>query len=97
MEAALRRELREELGIDGVLLRRLFPLRYEDPQNRVSGMVYSCTCEGPVSLQASEISSGEWMDLDTVLERTQRDRFCPDSLEALRLFLSKLEAVRNRR
>jgi len=95
-DSGARRELYEELGIDGMPLRRLFPVRYEDDQNRVSGVVYSCTCDSPFRLQASEISAGEWMDLDVVLERTQLDQFCPDGLEALRLFLSKLEAVRNR-
>jgi len=92
-----RREVREELGVDGVTLRRLFPLRYDDERNRVAGVVYSCTCDGPFSLQASEIAEGMWMDLDVLLDRTQRDPFCPDSLEALRLYLAKLAAVRDRR
>ena len=91
-----RRELREELGVDGLALRRLFPLRYDDACNRVAGMVYSCTCDGPLSLQASEIAEGMWMDLDVLLDRTQRDPFCPDGLEALRLYLAKLAAVRDR-
>lgn len=96
-DSGARRELREELGIDGVPLRRLFPMRYEDDQNRVSGVVYSCTCDGPLRLQASEIVAGKWMDLDAVLERTQVDQFCPDGLKALRIFLSKLEAAHHRR
>jgi len=93
-DTGARRELREELGIDQVTLRRLFPLRYEDADNRVSGMVYSCTWPGVVHLQTSEIAMGEWLDLDVLLERTQRDNFCPDGLEVLRRYLSKLQAVR---
>lgn len=93
-DTGARRELREELGIDAVTLRRLFPLRYEDAGNRVSGMVYSCTWPGVVRLQSSEIAVGEWLDLDVVLERAQRDAFCPDGLEALRRYLSKLQAAR---
>ncbi len=92
-----RRELREEVGIDGASLRRLFPIRYEDAQNRVTGVVYSCTCDGPLRLQVSEITEGRWMDLDVLIERTQRDPFCSDSLEALRLYLSKLADVQSRR
>lgn len=92
-----KRELREELGIDALALRRLFPLRYDDTRNRVVGMVYSCTWDGPLRLQASEIAEGLWMDLDVLLDRTQRDPFCPDGLEALRLYLAKLEAARHRR
>ena len=96
-EKGARRELCEELAIGEVTLRRLFPLRYEDADNRVLGMVYSCTWPGPVELQASEIAGGEWLDLDVVLERTQRDRFCPDGLEILHRYLSKLQAVRDQR
>ncbi len=91
------RELREELGVEGMLLRRLFRTRYEDATNRGMGMVYSCTCDGPFVLQPSELVSGEWMDLDVLLDRTQRDTFCPDGLQVLRLYLSKLEAVRHAR
>lgn len=92
-----RRELEEEVGLQNVNLRRLFPMRYEDGQNRVHGYVYSCTADAELRLQPTEIASGEWMDLDVVLERGERDRFCPDSLEALRLYLSKLDAARARR
>lgn len=91
-----RRELLEELGVHGVP-RRLFPMRYDDAENRVAGMVYSCTCDGPFHLQASEIVEGMWMDLDVLLDRTQRDPFCPDGLEALRLYLAKLAAAHERR
>ncbi len=92
-----RRELREELGVADLTLRRLFPLRYDDEHNRVAGVVYSCTSDGPFRLQASEIGEGGWMDLDVLLDRTQRDPFCPDSLEALRLYLAKLDEARHRR
>jgi isopentenyldiphosphate isomerase len=92
-----RRELREELGVTGLTLRRLFPLRWDDSRNRVAGVVYSCSSDGPFQLQASEIAEGRWMDLDVLLDRTQRDPFCPDSLEALRLYLAKLDAARQRR
>lgn len=92
-----RRELHEELGVAGLRLRRLFPMRYDDARNRVAGVVYSCANDGPFQLQASEIVEGQWMDLDVLLDRTQRDLFCPDSLEALRLYLAKLDEARHRR
>ena len=96
-DAGARRELREELGLDEVMLRRLFPISYEDGRNRVAGVVYSCTCNRPVRLQEAEIAQGEWLDLDVLLERTQQADFCPDGLEVLRMYLSKLEAIRARR
>jgi isopentenyldiphosphate isomerase len=92
--AAAARELREELGVRDAGLRRLFAMRYEDPVVRICGMVYSYTSEGGFTLQASEILSGEWMDLDVLLERTQSTPFCPDGLEVLRLYLVKLDAAR---
>lgn len=95
-ESAARRELTEELGLAGVALRRLFRLRYADAANRVYGMVYSCTCDGPFVLQSSEIVAGEWMDIDVVLEHTGDHPYCPDGLEALRVYLAKLDAIRNR-
>lgn len=92
-DEAARRELREEIGVTNVCLRRLFPLRYEDAATRVCGMVYSCTWGGRLNLQVSEIACAEWTDLDVVLEQTQRQPFCPDGIEVLRLYLSKLDAV----
>lgn len=93
-DAAAARELAEELGVCDARPRRLFPVRYEDARSRVSGMVYSCGSDGPFTLQASEIAGGDWMDLDVAIERTQQVPFCPDGLEVLRLYLSKLDAVR---
>jgi isopentenyldiphosphate isomerase len=95
-EDGARRELAEELGITGIALRRLFRMPYEDAANRVCGTVYSCTWNGALRLQASEIVTGEWMDLDLLLERTQHGNFCPDGLQVLHRYLSKLEAVRQR-
>jgi isopentenyldiphosphate isomerase len=91
------RELREELGVECPGLRRLFPFRFEDETNCVLGMVYSGSHDGPFVLQASEIQRGGWEDLDQIIDRSQRDAFCPDGLEALRLYLAKLAAVQSRR
>jgi isopentenyldiphosphate isomerase len=93
---AAHRELHEELGLHGLSLRRLFSIRYEDQATRALGMVYSCTADGPLHLQTSEVAASEWMDLDVLLERTQSDPFCPDGLEVLRVYLSRLDAARNR-
>ncbi|MBI3786609.1 MAG: NUDIX domain-containing protein [Deltaproteobacteria bacterium] len=92
-DACAVRELREELGAKATL-RRLFPLRYEDERTRIIGMVYSCTANGPFQLQREEIEQGSWMDFDEAVERAQHEAFCPDGLEAFRLYLSKLAAVR---
>ncbi|MCK6555707.1 NUDIX domain-containing protein [Candidatus Binatia bacterium] len=94
--AGARRELFEELGVR-TALRQLFSFRFEEDGNRVIGAVFSCTWDGPVKLQAEEIVRGEWLDLEAVVERSRRDSFCPDSLEALGMYLAKLEAAMDRR
>lgn len=94
-DAGAQRELEEEIGV-AAPVRRLFPLRYEDAANRVCGMVYSCTVDRPLRLQAEEIAAGEWLDLATVIDRMQQQPFCPDGIEAFRLYLAKLEAAARR-
>jgi len=97
-DAAAERELREELGVSGVLVRRLFPFRYSGPDGlAVNGMLYSCSCEGPLRLQESEIQGGEWMDLDRALELDRSRPACPDSLHALRLYVDRLAAAARHR
>ena len=91
------RELMEELGVRGEL-RRLFDLRYAADDMAVNGVVYSCTHDGPFHLQKDEVESGRFMDLVEVIELTQREPFCPDGIEALRIYLDRLdEAARRRR
>jgi isopentenyldiphosphate isomerase len=96
-DAGARRELSEEVGIGGVQLRRLFPFRYDDDRNHIVATVYSCTWDGELRLQTEEIVSAEWLDLDAVFERVQQQSFCPDSLEAFRQYLARLETVRRQR
>ena len=91
-----RRELEEELGVR-VPLRRLFDLRFSEENTAVNGAVYSCSCEGPFVLQPSEVAHGRFMDLVEVVELSQREPFCPDGIEALRLYLDRLDAASRRR
>ncbi len=93
-DSAARRELAEEVGVVEAPLRGIVAFQFEDADNRVNGQVYSCTWDGPLALQAEEIVSGEWLDLDQVLERTQHAPFCPDGIEALLRYLDRLASVR---
>ncbi len=64
------RELEEELGISSPL-KSHFKLYFEDrsksPVTRSWGSVYSCTSNGPFSLQAEEVDSVEFMEVDQAL------------------------------
>ena len=94
-EDAARRELREEIGADAAL-RRLVGFQFADADNQVNGTVFSCTYDAPLQLQAEEISAGEFLDLDVVLERISTQPFCPDGVEALCRYLDCLERARAR-
>lgn len=95
-EDAARRELGEEIGVSDAPLRRLVSFQFADADNQVNGTVFSCTYDGPLRLQAEEISAGEFLDLDVVLERITTQPFCPDGVEALCRYLDCLERARAR-
>lgn len=84
-DAGARRELKEELGVDGDPL-FLFDFRYSDPATIAHGAVYRVTHDGPFRLQPEEIVSGEFLPVDAVQERVQQRPFCPDGLEVLRAY-----------
>jgi 8-oxo-dGTP pyrophosphatase MutT (NUDIX family) len=93
-DVGAQRELAEELGITGAPPRPILAFQYEDPGNRVNARVYSCSYDGPLALQSEEIAAGEWLDLDTVIDRMQQLPFCPDGVEALLRYLDRLDSVR---
>lgn len=93
-DAGAQRELAEELGINGgAPPRPILTFQYEDADNRVNGRVYSYTHDGPLTLQREEIASGEWLDLDVVIDRMRQLPFCPDGVEALLRYLDRLASV----
>src|SRR3954469_10060835 len=70
-----RRELAEEVGITAVSLRPIVNFQFDEGDSPVNGRVYSCTYDGPLALQETEIVSGEWLDLDIVFERVRQQPF----------------------
>lgn len=77
------RELQEELGVTGVQLRHLFDQYYEDTHNRVWGRIYSCTSEGPFTLQAEEIAYGRFIALSDIHALHQSEPVTPDGMALL--------------
>jgi isopentenyldiphosphate isomerase len=94
VDSAARRELKEEAGVTSARLRRVLAFQFDDETNHVNGTVYSATYDGRLELQASEIAGGRWMDLDDVVELSQHQPICPDGIEALRLYLDRLNEAR---
>jgi 8-oxo-dGTP pyrophosphatase MutT (NUDIX family) len=83
-EASARRELAEERGRTGVTLDFRFDSYYEDPDNRVWGRVFTCTHDGPFSLQAEEIDFGRFMTVPETFEVSSREPFTPDGIAILK-------------
>jgi len=77
------RELREELGVAGVKLKPLFDQYHEDKDNRVWGRIFSCTHEGPFTLQAEEIDCGRFVALPTIEDLHQAEPVTPDGIALL--------------
>ncbi len=58
------RELAEELGIHGVLLRPLFTTRWRDATVQAIYHAFEVTWDGPITHQADEVAWGEWWTVD---------------------------------
>lgn len=86
-EESAKRELREELGITGAKLRFCFDQYYEDDDNKVWGRIFSCTNNGPFTLQAEEIDHGRFVPLAEIERLRRTEPFTPDGLQLLCRFL----------
>ena len=84
---AAARELHEELGIGGVPLQEHGRFFFDEPGNRLWGAVFSAVSDEPLLLQPEEVLEACFMPVQSVLTHCQHEAYCPDSLEALRLFL----------
>jgi 8-oxo-dGTP pyrophosphatase MutT (NUDIX family) len=80
-EQAARRELAEELGIEGPEPRLLFSHRYEGPAERSWTVVYEVEWNGPIVQQPAEVAWGAFLPLGEVVARLDQWEFCPDSVE----------------
>jgi 8-oxo-dGTP pyrophosphatase MutT (NUDIX family) len=81
-----RRELAEELGIDGVEPVPLFTLAYEDGSIRCHNFAYEVRWDGPITHQPEEIVDGRWLRLDELREWVDDpdSPFIPDGREGIR-------------
>ncbi len=80
-DAAARREIREELGIDGPELVFLFHHLYLGPLNRSWVAVYEVTWDGPIRHQETEVAWGKYSTLEEILEKLVEWDWVPDGLE----------------
>ena len=90
-DAAARREVAEELGLDAAP-ERLFPFRYSDSSSVVQGMVYRLKNDGPFQLQAEEIVRGEFVPPQDVAGRAAQEPFCPDALSVFMEYIRRFHS-----
>jgi 8-oxo-dGTP pyrophosphatase MutT (NUDIX family) len=81
------RELEEELGIGGSMLRFAFFHRHDGPEGRVLGAAYEVEWDGPIRHQESEVAWGLFVSLETLLRMLRELDFCPDGREVFRRWL----------
>ena len=86
-EESAHRELREELGLANVKLRFQFDQYFEDADNKVWGRIYSCTSNGPFTLQAEEIDHGRFLPLAEIAQLHQTEPITPDGWQLLQRYM----------
>ena len=92
-EEAARRELEEELGIRQTLLVPHFTFFSREKDNRVWGRVFSCTHDGSLTLQETEVESGFFARPEAVLALSRKKPFTPDGLYVLQRFTGRLKTA----
>lgn len=88
-EEAARREVSEELGLDGVPVRLLGTGAYDDDQVSLVAAVFVCRTDGPFRFADGEVSEAHWVGRTELPLWLGSRRFLPDSLALVipRLFV----------
>ena len=92
-EESAERELAEELGVSGVNLQFLFDQYYEDQENRVWGRIFTCTHEGPFTLQPEEVEYGRFMEPRIALDYSNSEPFTPDGIILLKKLMDQEKKI----
>jgi len=87
-EVSAARELEEELGVSGVPLTAHEHFFFDQPGNRLWCAVFSAVWDGPLRLQPEEVLEAHFLPVQEALQQSERLPYCPDSLAALKRFLS---------
>lgn len=87
-----RRELAEELGVEGTDVRFRFKHRADGPGGRVWGAVYDVLWDGLIRHQPEEVAWGAFVPLDELRRMLGEREFCPDGREVFERWLREREA-----
>lgn len=86
-EHAARREMREELGIEGPPLERLYRYRHANDYESEMVTTYRVLWDGPIETDRAEISEGRFWTL-AAIDAADRALFTPNFLDELARFHS---------
>ena len=78
VDAALRREVREELGIDEFIPERLGHYVFESKRERELVFVHRTTYDGPVTPNLNELAGGKFWTLDEIRSNIGKGVFTPN-------------------
>lgn len=79
-DAAARRELAEELGIEGSVVESLGTGAYDDPHVSLVAAVFMCRTEGPFVFADGEITEAHWVPRGEIPHWLASRPFLPDSI-----------------
>jgi isopentenyldiphosphate isomerase len=80
---AARRELAEELGVEGVELESLGVARYEDADVAIVGHIYLARSDGPFRFADGEVTEARFVTRAELDALRSTEAFCPDSVEVV--------------
>ena len=82
------RELEEELGVSGVPLTAHERFYFDCPDNHLWCAVFSAVWDGPLRVQPEEVQHAHFIPVAEALRLSETQPYCPDSLAALKRYLS---------
>lgn len=83
------REIREELGVTGVPIYRLFRHTFHNEFTNSIIEVFACVYDGPITLQPEEVAGGFWGSFDQAEALIQAGNVCEDSVQGWRIYLEQ--------
>ena len=92
-EEAARRELKEELGIEGTKLEYLFDLKFRSQHNNNNRKVFMCVYDGRIKLQPEEVEEGKFVSLEEAKKMLEQGKLSPSADAVFNEFL-KSEGTR---
>jgi isopentenyldiphosphate isomerase len=86
-DAAARREMREELGIESGSLEHLYKYRHSNDYESEMVSTYRIIWDGPIRIDPTEITEGRFWDLDEIAS-AHASQFTPNFLDELERYRS---------